>query len=761
MKMTHLKNVLRRSLAAAALTAAMMTPAIAQDAQVSPLLSDEDAEQRDRADIIVVGEGAVAETLPGSASLVSAEDLARSRSFTVLEALRQVPGIFARDEEGAGLRPNIGIRGLSPIRSTKVLLLEDGIPFGFAPYGDNAAYFHPPLSRFEAIEVLRGAAQIRFGPQTIGGVVNYITPDAPAEFTGRVGLSAGNQGYREGDLMVGGPALGGNLLFHANRRLSDGNRDNQRLRLSDFYGKGEWDLGAAGDLELRLSHTREDSQVSYSGLTRAEFAADPRGNIFANDEFTIRRWSGVVAHGVDIGGWGTLRTNAYYHHFDRVWARQSSNSGQRPNDASDPLCGSLANLDTTCGNEVRDRVYDTFGIESRLTIDHGGDAGSTEVGIRWHREEQRRQQINSDTPTGRTPGITVNAGLRENNQRFLEAFAVFAQSDLRFGDFGVQPGFRAEFIDYRRVNLGTSVLVGGRPTGALTPVTEGRSNLESFIPGIGATWRVTPALTLYGGVHRGFAPPRVEDIITATGGSVDLDAERSWNYELGARGRLLLGLSFDATAFRLDFANQIIPASVAGGIGTTLTSAGRTRHEGGEIALDFSSRSAGATDSLDLFARAAVTWVANADFASTRIATAPCFDGRATGAPVAARGGDIPCGVARDVRGNRLPYAPEWLYSVAVGVERGGWSAQAEVQGQSALYTDDVNLITVSPDGQRGRVAGWAVVNLTLNIAPEGSPLSGFVAVKNLFDELYITDRARGILAGTPRLVQAGVTLRF
>ena len=735
-------------------------PAVAQS-EVSPLPVSEGEEERSRADIIVVGEVDHTGALPGSASVVSEEDLARSRAFTVLEALRQVPGLFARDEEGVGIRPNIGVRGLTPIRSTKLLLLEDGIPFGYAPYGDNAAYFHPPLSRFERIEVLRGAAQIRFGPQTIGGVVNYITPDAPDRLSGRLSGTIGNWGYRELDAMVGGPALGGGMLGHATYRVSDGNRENQRLRIADFYTKGEWDLGAAGDIELRLSHTREDSQVTYSGLTRAEFAANPRGNVFTNDEFIIRRWSGVVAHGVDIGEWGTLRTNAYYHWFDRAWMRQSSNSGQRPNDVSDPLCGGLANLQTTCGNEIRDRVYDTYGVETRLTIEHGGDWGATEIGARWHREEQRRQQINADTPTGRVPGTSVNAGLRENNRRFVTAFALFAQSDITLGSLTLQPGVRAEFIDFRRENLPISVIAAGRPTGALTAASEGRSSLDSVVPGMGATWRVTPDLTVYGGIHRGFAPPRVEDIITIGGGSVDLDAERSWNSELGVRGNLVSGLSFDATLFNLDFANQIIPASVAGGVGTTLTSAGKTRHRGAELALDFSSRDAGATENGDLFARAALTWVAEAAFESTRIVTVPCFDGRATGAAVPVRGGSVSCGVPIDVRGNRLPYAPEWLYSAAIGYEQGWFTGQVEVQGQSALYADDANVTVVSPDGQRGRVGAWAVVNLTLNVAPENSPLSGFVAVKNLFDKLYVTDRARGILVGTPQLFQVGLSYRF
>lgn len=753
--------MIRRLAAALLATTAATLAAPAALAQSDAPLPMSEEERRSRADIVVVGPVDHTTALPGSASLVSEEDLARSRAFTVLEALRQVPGLFARDEEGVGIRPNIGVRGLTPIRSTKLLLLEDGIPFGYAPYGDNAAYFHPPLSRFERIEVLRGAAQIRFGPQTIGGVINYITPDVPRTFSGRLSGTIGNWGYREVDAMAGGPALGGGLLGHATYRVSDGNRENQRLRIADFYTKGEWDLGDAGDVQLRLSHTREDSQVTYSGLTRAEFAANPRGNVFANDEFTIRRWSGVFAHGVDVGDWGTLRTNAYYHWFDRVWMRQSSNSGQRPNDASDPLCGGLANLNTTCGNEIRDRTYDTYGVETRLTIEHGGDRGATEIGARWHREEQLRQQINSDTPTGRAPGTSVNAGLRENNRRYVTAFALFAQSDINLGPVTLQPGVRAEFIDFRRENLPISVIAAGRPTGAFTTPSSGRSSLDSIVPGFGATWRVTPDLTVYGGIHRGFAPPRVEDIITTAGGSVDLDAERSWNSELGVRGNLASGLSFDATLFNLDFSNQIIPASVAGGVGTTLTSAGKTRHRGAELALDFSSREAGATEGGDLFARAALTWVAEASFDSTRIVTVPCFDGRTTGAAVPVRGGTVACGTPIDVRGNRLPYAPEWLYSAAIGYQQGWFTGQVEVQGQSALYADDANVAVVSPDGQRGRVGAWAVVNLTLNFAPEDSPLSGFVAVKNLFDKLYVTDRARGILVGTPQLFQAGVTYRF
>ncbi len=82
--------------------------------------------------------------IPGSADVIDRETLERSRVFTVNEALRKVPGVNVRDEEGLGLRPNIGIRGLNPTRSTKVTLMEDGVPLAYAPYGDNASYYHPP-----------------------------------------------------------------------------------------------------------------------------------------------------------------------------------------------------------------------------------------------------------------------------------------------------------------------------------------------------------------------------------------------------------------------------------------------------------------------------------------------------------------------------------------------------------------------------------------------------------------------------------------
>ena len=104
-------------------------------------------------------------------------------------------------------------------------------------------------------------------------------------------------------------------------------------------------------------------------------------------------------------------------------------------------------------------------------------------------------------------------------------------------------------------------------------------DLTQVIPGLGASFTAGDRVTVFGGVHRGFAPPRTEDVVTNQGGVVDLDPELSWNYELGVRSTVAPGLRLDGTLYRMDYENQIVAASLAGGIGATLTNGGATLHQ--------------------------------------------------------------------------------------------------------------------------------------------------------------------------------------
>ena len=103
--------------------------------------------QTSMATVFVIGGEENLTSLGGAGQILGKKELEDSHVFTVNEALRKVAGVHARDEEGFGLRPNIAMRGLNPTRSTKITLLEDGLPLAYAPYGDNASYYHPMVER--------------------------------------------------------------------------------------------------------------------------------------------------------------------------------------------------------------------------------------------------------------------------------------------------------------------------------------------------------------------------------------------------------------------------------------------------------------------------------------------------------------------------------------------------------------------------------------------------------------------------------------
>lgn len=667
--------------------------------------------------------------IPGSIEIIDARTLEISRPFNFNEALRKAPGVYTRDEEGFGLRPSIGIRGLDPNRSAKVLLLEDGVPLGHAPYGDTDAYYHPPIERYNGIEVLKGSSQIAHGPNTLSGAINYITRNPPENFSGSLTLLGGNRNYFNGYANVGATLGRTGFLFDVLRKQGEGARENMRFGVNDVLIKTVTKLTEDGrqTLGFKFNYYGEDSNVTYSGLTLAEFLANPRANPFRNDFFYGDRFGGSAIYTNAINSRAVFTTTIYGSEFNRDWWRQSSNSDQRPNRRGFNGCNGMAELNTLCGNEGRLRNYDALGIDPRLKI--SSRAGETDIGFRYHRETQDRIQQNNNTggPNGRA-GVTVEDNLRKNN-----AVSGYIQHRFLFGKFAVTPGLRVEHVDIERTNrLGTPVM--------------GKTDLTQVIPGFGIAYSPASRFTIFAGAHRGFSPPRPADIIdNNTGGVIELDPELSWNYEAGFRSTPARGLKLSATFFRLDYENQIVPANLSGGVGATLTSAGETLHQG----VEFDGRwDTGVTFNSphNFYARTAYTYVGIAEYRGTRFSSVSGFS-------------------AVSIEGNRLVYSPKHLAAATIGYSHAsGFDALVEAVHTGEQFGDDLNTIEVSPNGQRGLIPAYTVWNAAVNYRIgklERYAPTIFFAMKNLADDTFIVDRRRGIMVGIPRLVQGGVKIRF
>ncbi|MBU6367641.1 MAG: TonB-dependent receptor, partial [Gemmatimonadetes bacterium] len=591
--------------------------------------------------------------------------------------------------------------------------------------------------------------------QTIGGVINYRTPAIARTPTTTAALSGGSRGFRTLHATASGTAGGTGLLADVIRRETLGARENTRTTVEDGALKVRVPLTAAQQLMLRGALFRERSQVTYSGLTEAEYAANPRQNPFVNDAFDITRLGGAAAHTLGATPRRQLVTTAYGYTIRRNWWRQSSNSAQRPNDRSDPRCGGMANLLTACGNEGRLRDYVVAGVEPRLAWQRLGERHllQLDAGLRLHHEVQERRQVNGSTPTARTVGVAgdVNAGMVEDNRRTTLAHAAFVQARVVAGRVTVTTGLRGEALRLTRTNR--------RPVPGSLEGVSGATALAALIPGVGATWTVADGVTLFTGLHRGFAPPRPEDVISnTTGGAVELDAEASWNSELGVRWQRGPSWQLEATLFQLDFANQVVPASIAGGTGAALTNGGRTLHRGAELSLQAAAPAAGA---LAPFVEVAAAWLPVARYAGERWGYLGTTDADGVG-KVYAEADAAGTRTRVSVTGNRLPYAPTATLTGTVGVRhRGGAELRVELVAVGAQESDPVNTRVLVADGQQGPIAGNALWNATVNAPLARLGVDAWVAVKNVFDRTVVVDRSRGLLPGAPRLVQAGVSRRW
>ncbi|WP_333875439.1 TonB-dependent receptor family protein [Methylobacter sp.] len=688
-------------------------------------------------------------SLSGSATILDQKTLDRDQVFNVNEALRKVPGVNVRDEDGFGLRPNIGIRGMNPFRSTKTLFLEDGLPLNFAPYGDNDIYYHPPVERYEGIEVMKGADLTQYGPQTLSGAINYLTPQITRKPGGFASFTGGNRDYLNGHMRYGGMVdkFGGMVDYI--HKEGDGSRDNTFAKLDDVNLKGVIDINARHALIFRGDFYREDSQATF-GLTEAEYRNfGPRYNPFKNDRFTTQRWATSATHEYHVNDDVTLSTSFYWSAFHRDWWRQMN---QQPTDnqcgsgfRDARLNGAVVDVDSCNFTRGRLRDYEAWGIAPTLHAKHAlfGVDSELDAGFRAHFENQYRLTEDGNTPTART------GTLIENNDRFADAYAGFVQNKFILGQWTATPGVRVESISYRRDNK----LPGQQAVGA--------NDMTEALPSFALTYSPLKQATLFFGMHRGFAPPRVEDSVYNNGNSVEIGPEKSWNYEVGVRSKPARGVKTDLTFFHNDYQALTVLGTVGGN--DTPVAQGRALFQG----IEFMNR----LDAAELFngshnpyLQITYTWLPTAETTSA-FHCLPLSDGSVS--PLCPGGNVYGSGP-----GKRSPYAPEHLLTATVGyAHSNGFDIHLETVFVGEQFSDFMNLASGADhpngpnsiealSGQYGKINGYAIVNFASSYQVYKS-LNLHVSIKNLLDNQYIADRVRGILPGSPRLVQAGFKYEF
>ncbi|OEG74253.1 ligand-gated channel protein [Shewanella colwelliana] len=720
------------------ITVALLSPlSNPSHAQSAPLQVAQPLEQ-----LTVFGKRNPLNTVPGSAHQLTQADLDTFKYSDILRTLASIPGVYIQEEDGFGLRPNLGMRGTGQNRSEKITIMEDGVLAAPAPYASPAAYYFPTSGRMQSIEILKGSSTVRYGPRTTGGVINLISrqiPDAP--LAGQIEVAAGQHGYGKLHTYAGGQGERVGALVDLYRYQADGFRTINGVGGDSGFSKNDAlaKLSIRSDenslqpqmLEIKLKYSDESSNETYLGLTDADFAANPyqRYSASQKDLMTTEHKQLQINHLIDLSPNLTLGTTAYYNAFARNWYKTSKVGGKSISGSGtqlaadfdkDPLAGDLS-VDVKANN----REYLSQGLQTELNwlLDNHELA----LGARYHEDEMDRfqwvdkytlqadQQMRLDTA-----GIP---GTDSNRLDSAQALALYLQDKIQWGQFNLTAGLRYETVETRRLDWGKSNI--GREG---EPNKDIRNSFSALLPSLSVTYQLDEHWLLLTGVQKGFSP--------AAPGNRDRKEEQSWNYEAGARfnsGEL----NAEAILFYSDYSNMHGNCTAAQGcnddnIGNQYNG-GEVDVNGLEFSLDYTINQG---KSLSFPLKLAYTYT-NAEFDNSFTSD---FDSW----------GDVEAGF-------KLPYLPENMLFASVAMETENWQLTL-----AARYTSEIR--TQAGNGHipsEQLIEAKTIVDLSgrYHIARDHEL---YLTAENLFDTDYVTTKIHGSnFAGKPLSVTMGYRYQF
>jgi len=744
------------SVIALGLSLALALPATAQE----PAVSSQTDDIRLLETLTVIGTAGGKRNVGGSIDYIDAETLDVQGHSDILRVLRAVPGVNIQEEEGYGLRPNIGLRGSGSDRNSRIMIMEDGVPIAPAAYASPSAYYFPSTARINAVEVTKGPAVIQYGPRTTGGAIHLFSTPIPEATEGYAEILFGDYGRQRLHAWMGTrQELTSNIdfgiLIETYQDEADGflERDTDGadtgFDVNDYViktGLYADDAQMPWSLELKYQTKDETSNQTYLGLTEADFAANPlrlydaAGNDQMNNDNELFQLTGKISPNTDT----TVTVIAYSNEVARNWYKlQGVNAAG--NGASgdvgissilgDPvtyaveydLLRGVTSLDDSLVVRANNRKYFSRGLAANIdtTATFAGLDHNINAGIRVHEDEEDRfQKEDAYRLLGGVLDITTGgpAGGTTNRVTGAEATSIFLLDRIELTDrFQVTGGLRFENYDVTREDFSTA-----DPTRSAGPTGVRTNSNDIVLPSLSAVYNLTDEIDLIGGVHKGFSPA----------GASAADNEESWQYEIGTRFNRGT-LSLEAIAFYNDYANLLGECTLSSGGDCP---AGEAFN--GDAALVTGLELTGTWDAAQTIGLSSLSVPLSAAYSFTDTEFQTTFD--------SAFFGNV-------TSGDELVYVPEHQLTVSGGFIADTWGLNALIN-----YVSEAR----SEPGQAAIPANESIDERTLvdlsayyEIA-EGIRLKA--KVENLFDEAYLAARRpAGLRPGKPQEVLVGFEVKF
>jgi Fe(3+) dicitrate transport protein len=491
---------------------------------------------------------------PGARDVVRREEFERSGASTAREVLNRIPGVNAPDNNGTGshdLALNFGIRGLNPRLASRSTVLMDGIPVPFAPYGQPQLSLAPiSMGNMDAVDVVRGGGAVRYGPQNVGGIVNFVTRAIPEQATFKAAMqnqispSSSHDGFKNNaNLLVGGTndnGLGGALLYSGVR--GGDWREHSDTQIDDLILKGKLQLDEANSLHAMAQYYEGEAQMP-GGVSTADFDDDPYQSTRLKDKFWGRRT--LVNLGYD------------YKQDDRQFSVNSFFTKTLRSGYLDQ--GSFVSLSP--------REYWVRGIETRFSqgVALGDSWHELGIGYRYVNEAGHELRYREPTSADRLP--TTASRNDRDTRGSTEAHAIYLDDRIDIGRWTITPGIRYEMIDSEQSNK----LSGQRYQGSY----------NTALPALNVMYHLTDQWNLYANTEGSFGSVQYSQMPNrVSSGEVKPEKARTW--EVGTRydsGDLQAELG----VFLINFDNQYESNQT----NDSVIARGETRHQGIETSVRY------------------------------------------------------------------------------------------------------------------------------------------------------------------------------
>lgn len=663
----------------------------------------------------------------GARSIVDRKKMDESAVTSIRDALKQVPGVQVQDSNGTGgsdVSLNLGVRGLTSRLSPRSTVLMDGVPLSFAPYGQPQLSMAPvSMGNIESIDVVRGAGTVRFGPQNVGGIINFNTRAIPEKLSGSVGLTTEfatgtDQLKYSPNLFIGGTmenGLGLALLYSGTK--GNGYREaNNDIDIDDVMLKSSYQFNDQDALAVNLHHYEGRGEMP-EGLTTADYAKNPyQSNQFRN-YFAGRRSDISVkySHKDELNNFEVL---GYYVDSFRTSDLESAIEGT---------------ANSRISNSPRDYKY--FGIEPRYSRAYslGNMNNEVTVGYRYLQEDSS-EFSGRTTPYNTATGIPGERLANTISEGGTKAHALYIDNRFGLGAFTITPGVRFESI---KTHNDYSAYQSGKFINTVHP----KIKSDEFLPSLALQYNFNDQWNIFANAAVSFGPQQYNQLAKVDAGQAvttldGLHPEKSNNYEIGTK-YLGNGLNAELTVFYLDFDKELIlerPDNIGTGIWTNL---GATSHKGIELGLNYDfGHLYDMLEGLKVYSNYTYT---------KAVSEAGKFEGK------------------------DLPYYSRHVGNLGLGYTFEKWSVNADMFAQSKQHapgSGNTYQTVESADGRIGDIPGYSTfaVRTGYDFGEDFYGLKIAAGIKNVFDKEYFTrssDSTGGKYVGQPRTFYLQTSVNF